>query len=205
MKPAPPAARQAGVYHIILAHGDSLAAQHVVLGDAQGGSSAPGDGEAPGTTLRLVTGLVVHLRRDGVHPFRQAHAGGVGEAARCVDLGGDHFAVQHQRGAEGLHPRAGLRTCPACTWSAGTLARASGPGRAGERSRRISQGGGDDRPGGDDRAVGRNGIADNGRLAVVLEGEEGDPIGRVPGTAWVCSRDSAARVWFPCFPFYSRI
>jgi hypothetical protein len=50
----------------------SLGAQHVVLGDAQGGSSAPRDGEAPGTTLRLGAGLVLDLGCAGVHPFRQA-------------------------------------------------------------------------------------------------------------------------------------
>jgi hypothetical protein len=125
----------------------SLAAQHVVLGDAQGGGSAPGDGEAPGTALRLVAGLVVHLSRDGVHPFRQAHGGSVGEAACCVDLRGDHFAVDDERGAERLDARAGLR---------------------------IGQGGGDDWPGGgDDRAAGRDGVADEGRLVVKLQAEEG--------------------------------
>jgi hypothetical protein len=101
----------------------SLAAQHVVPGDAQGGGSAPGDSEAPGATLRLVASLVVHLGGDGVHPFRQAHAGGVGKAARCVDLGGDHFAVDDECGAQRLDARSGLR---------------------------IRQGGGDDRPGGGD-------------------------------------------------------
>jgi hypothetical protein len=37
----------------------------VVLGDAQGGGTVVDDGEAPGTALRLVAGLVVHLSRDG--------------------------------------------------------------------------------------------------------------------------------------------
>jgi hypothetical protein len=97
-----------------------------------------------------------------VHPFRQAHGGSVGEAACCVDLRRDHFAVDDERGAEGLDARAGLR---------------------------IRQGGGDDRPrGGDDRAIGRDGVADEGRLAVILEAEGGGLIGRVPGAAWVCSR-----------------
>jgi hypothetical protein len=156
------------VYHIILAHGYSLAAQHVVLGDAQGGGAVVDDGEAPGTALRLVTGLVVHLSRDGVHPFRQAHGGSVGEAACCVDLRRDHFAVDDERGAQRLHSRAGLG---------------------------IRQRGGDDRPrGGDDRAVGRDGIADEGRLAVIglppglpqgqaplwgLQAKEGGPLGPV--------------------------
>jgi hypothetical protein len=131
----------------------SLGAQHVVLGDAQGGSSAPRDGEAPGATLRLVTRLVVHLGGDGVHPFRQAHGGGVGEAAGGVDLGGDHLAVDDECGAQWLHPRAGSR---------------------------VGQGGGDDRPGaGDHRAVGRDGVADEGRPAVVLQAEEGGPLGPV--------------------------
>jgi hypothetical protein len=40
-------------------------------------------------------------------PFRQAQGGGVGEAARCVDLGGDHLAVHNERGAERLDARAG--------------------------------------------------------------------------------------------------
>jgi hypothetical protein len=156
------------VYHIILSHGDSLAAQHVVLGDAQGDGAVVDDGEAPGTALRLVAGLVVHLGRDGVHPFRQAHAGGVGKASRRVDLRGDHFAVQDEHGAQRLDARAGLR---------------------------IRQGGGDDRPrGGDDRAVGRDGVADEGRLVVIgvppglpqgqaplwgLQAEEGGPLGLV--------------------------
>jgi hypothetical protein len=130
------------VYHIILPHGDSLAAQHVVLGDAQGGGSAPGDGEAPGATLRLVAGLIVYLSGDGVHPFCQAHGGGVGKAAGGVDLGGDHLAVDDERGAERLDARARLR---------------------------IRQGGGDDRPGGgDDRAVGWDGVADEGRRVVAI-------------------------------------
>jgi hypothetical protein len=143
----------------------SLGAQHVVLGDAQGGSSAPGDGEAPGTALRLVAGLVVHLSRDRVHPFRQAHGGRVGKAPSGVDLRGDHFAVNDERGAEGLDARAGSR---------------------------VGQGGGDDRlRGGDHRAVGRDGIADKGRLVVIgvppglpqgqaplwgLQAEEGGPL-----------------------------
>ncbi|MEJ2557317.1 MAG: hypothetical protein P8186_14010 [Anaerolineae bacterium] len=97
------------VYHIILSHGDSLAAVVVVLGDAQGGGAVVEDGEAPGATLRLVAGLVVHLGGEGVHPFRQAHAGGVGKAARCVDLRGDHFAVDDECGAQRLDARAGLR------------------------------------------------------------------------------------------------
>jgi hypothetical protein len=101
----------------------SLAAQHVVLGDAQGDGAVVDDGEASGAALRLVGGLVVHLSRDGVHPFRQAHGGGVGEAARCVDLGGDPFAVDDERGAERLDARGGLG---------------------------ISQGGRDDRPRGSD-------------------------------------------------------
>jgi hypothetical protein len=103
-----------------------------------------------------------------VHPFRQAHGGGVGEAAGGVDLGGDHFAVDDECGAERLDARAGLG---------------------------IGQGGGDDRPrGGDHRAIGRDGIADEGRLAVVgvppglpqgqaplwgLQAEEGGPLGPV--------------------------
>jgi hypothetical protein len=129
------------VYHISLAHGYPLAAVEVVFRDPQGGSTVVVDGEAPGTTLRLVAGLVVHLSCDGVHPFRQAHGGGVGEAACCVDLAGDHFAVDDERGAERLDARAGLR---------------------------VGQGGGDDRPrGGDHRAVGRDGVADEGRLAVI--------------------------------------
>jgi hypothetical protein len=150
------------VYHIFLAHRHSLAAQHVVLGDAQGGGSAPGDGEAPGTTLRLVTRLVIDLSGDGVHAFRQAHAGGVGKATRRVDLGGDHFAVDDERGAQRLDARAGLG---------------------------VREGGGDDRPrGGDHRAVGRDDIADEGRLVVILQAEEGSPPGpavdviRRPGT-----------------------
>jgi hypothetical protein len=99
-------------------------------------------GEAPGIALRLVARLVVRLSRDGVHPFRQAHGGGVGEAACCVDLGGDHLAVDDERGAEGLDARAGLG---------------------------IGQDDGDDRPrGGDDRAVGRDGVAAEGRLAVAI-------------------------------------
>jgi hypothetical protein len=137
----------------------------VVLGDAQGGGTVVDDGEAPGTALRLVAGLVVHLGGDGVHPFRQAHGGSVGEAACCVDLRRDHFAVDDERGAQRLHSRAGLG---------------------------IRQRGGDDRPrGGDDRAVGRDGIADEGRLAVIgvppglpqgqaplwgLQAEEGSPL-----------------------------
>jgi hypothetical protein len=112
MKPVLAAARQSRVYHIILSHGDSLAAVVVVLGDAQGGGAVVDDGEAPGTALRLVAGPVVHLSRDGVHPFRQAHGGSVGEAARCVDLGGDHFAVDDERCAERLDARAGLWACP---------------------------------------------------------------------------------------------
>jgi hypothetical protein len=138
------------VYHIILAHGYSLAAQHVVLGDAQGDGAVVDHGEAPGTALGLVTGLVVHLSRDGVHPFRQAHGGRVGKAARCVDLRGDHFAVQDERGAQRLDARAGLG---------------------------IRESSGDDRPGGGDhRAVGRDGIADKGRLVVVLQAEESGPL-----------------------------
>jgi hypothetical protein len=141
MKPAPAAARQAGVYHIILPHRHSLSVVVVVLGDAQGGSAVVVDGEAPGATLRLVAGLVVHLGGDGVYPVCQAHAGRVDKAARRVDLGGDHFAVQDERGAQRLHSRAGLR---------------------------IIERGGDDRPGaGDHRAVGRGRVADEGRLAVV--------------------------------------
>jgi hypothetical protein len=138
----------------------SLGVVVVVLGDAQGGSSAPGDSEGPGATLRLVAGLVIDLSRDGVHPFRQTHGGGVGKAACGVDLRGDHFAVDDERGAERLDARAGLG---------------------------IRQGGRDDRPcGGDDRAVGRDGIADEGRLVVIgvpplwgLQAEEGGPLGPV--------------------------
>jgi hypothetical protein len=76
-------------------------------------------------------------------------------------LWGDHFAVDDERGAERLDARAGLRACP-------------------ERSRRIGQGGRDDRPGaGDHRAVGRDGVADEGRLAVKLQAEESGPLGPV--------------------------
>jgi hypothetical protein len=107
----------------------SLGVVVVILGDAQGGSSAPGDGEAPGATLRLVAGLVIDLGGDGVHPFRQAHAGRVGKAAGGVDLGGNHFAVQDERGAQRLDARAWLG---------------------------IRQGSEDDRPrGADHRAIGR--------------------------------------------------
>jgi hypothetical protein len=98
-----------------------------------------------------------HLGRDGVHPFRQAHGGGVGKAAGRVDLRGDHLAVDDECGAQRLHPRAGLR---------------------------IMQRGGDGRPGGGDhRAVGRDGVGDDGWLVVIgvpplwgLQGEEGGPI-----------------------------
>jgi hypothetical protein len=86
----------------------SLGAQHVVLGGAQGGSSALGGGEAPGADLRLVAGLVIDLSRDGVHPLRQALGGGVGKAAGSVDLGGNYFAVDDERGAERLDTRARL-------------------------------------------------------------------------------------------------
>jgi hypothetical protein len=115
--------------------------------------------------LRLVAGLVVYLGGDGVHPFRQAQGGGVGKAASGVDLRGNHFAVDDERGAQRLDARAGLR---------------------------IGQGGGDDRPGGGDhRAVGRDGVADEGRLVVIgvppglpqgqaplwgLQAEEGGPL-----------------------------
>jgi hypothetical protein len=96
-------------------------------------------------------------------------------------LWSDHLAVDDERGAERLDARAGLG---------------------------ISQGGRDDRPrGGDDRAIGRDGIADEGRLAVIgvppglpqgqaplsgLPGEEGGPLGPVVdvvgrlGTQMVC-------------------
>jgi hypothetical protein len=122
----------------------------VVLGDAQGGSTVVVDGEAPGTTLRLVAGPVVYLSRDGVHPFRQAHAGCVGKAAGGVDLRGDHFAVDDECGAQRLDARARLG---------------------------IRKSSGDDRPGGGDhRAVGRGGIADEGRLVVILQAEEGSPL-----------------------------
>jgi hypothetical protein len=95
-----------------------------------------------------------------VHPFRQAHAGGVGESASGVDLRGDHFAVDDERGAERPDARAGLG---------------------------IGQGGRDDRPrGSDDRAVGWDGVADEGRLAVIggpplwgLQAEEGSLLGPV--------------------------
>jgi hypothetical protein len=150
------------VYHIILPHGDSLAAVEVVFRDAQGDGAVVVDGEAPGTTLRLVTRLVVYLSGDGVHPFRQAHGGGVGEAARCVDLRGDHLAVDDERSAERLDAQTGL-------W--------------------IGQGGGDERPrGGDDRAVGRDGVADEGRLVVKLQAEEGRPGGPVVDV--ICGLDA---------------
>jgi hypothetical protein len=82
----------------------SLGAVVVVLGDAQGDGAVVDDGEAPGAILRLVAGLVIDLGRDGMDPVRQALGRSVGKAARCVDLRGDHFAVQGERGAERLHP-----------------------------------------------------------------------------------------------------
>jgi hypothetical protein len=98
--------------------------------------------------------------------FRQAHGGGVGEAAGGVDLGGDHLAVDDERGAQRLDARTRLG---------------------------IRASSGDDRPrGGDDRAVGRDGVADEGRLVVVLQAEEGSPLGPVvdvirrPGAQVVC-------------------
>jgi hypothetical protein len=119
----------------------SLGAVVVVLGDAQGDGAVVDDGEAPGASLRLVAGLVIDLGGDGVYPLRQAHAGRVGKAVGGVDLRGDDFAVQQQRGAHRLDARAGLR---------------------------IIQRGGDDRPGaGGHRAVGRDGVGDDGWLAVI--------------------------------------
>jgi hypothetical protein len=101
----------------------SLGAQHVVLGDAQGGGSASGDGEAPGTALDLVTRLVVHLSGDGVHPVCQTQGGPAGQAARRFDLRGDYLVVQHQRGVERQDARSGFGICPTSICGAHTRKR----------------------------------------------------------------------------------
>jgi hypothetical protein len=62
--------------HLGAGRAGSLTTEHVVLGDAQGGSSASRDGEAPGATLHLVARLVIGLGGDGVRPFRQSPGGG---------------------------------------------------------------------------------------------------------------------------------
>ena len=81
------------VYHIFLAHGDSLAAQVVILGHAQRGGTPIVNGEGPGAGLRLVTRPVVDLGRHRVLTLRQAHLRRVFKATGAVDLWRDRLAV----------------------------------------------------------------------------------------------------------------
>ncbi len=96
------------VYHILLAHGHSLATVVVVLGHAQRGGALVHHGESPGSRLNLVASHVVGAGGGRVLPLRQLLGGRVGEALRRVHLRRDHFAVQDERGAQRLHARTRL-------------------------------------------------------------------------------------------------